>query len=232
MPARRREGSSAVSRSLDRLVHTPLRGLFGLRLALVVILFAPAESELYLAPAVFIEIDRKRDQSETLLRLESAVELEDLFFVHQKSAHSERVDIVPVALLIRRDVHACDDQLAFAGDLGIALLDTDAASADRLDLSTCENDARLIAFLDEVVVEGFLVISNYFPALLSQNIPPVLSVICCIRSAVPAMHDQNVRILLKGKSLIMTLPLIWLISTRPTSLLLESMLPTRLSPIT
>lgn len=154
----------AVSGFLDSLVDLPVCRALRFCITFIVILLAPAETKLDLAAAVLVEIYRKRDKCKTLLRLESSVQLAYLFAVHQKSAHSERINIVSVALLIRRNMHACDYELTLAGDLGKALLDTDSAPADRFDLSTCEYDACLVSFLDEIIVEGFLVIRDHFSA--------------------------------------------------------------------
>ena len=130
-------------------------------LTLVVILLTSAQSELHFASAVLIEIDRQRYQGQALLRFDGAVELVYLLLMHQKSARSQRVDIVPVALLVRRYMHACHDEFALARYLGITLLDAHTALADGLDLSPCEHDARLITLLDEIVVKGLLVIRYY-----------------------------------------------------------------------
>ena len=59
-------------------------------------------------------------------------------------------------------MHAGDDELALACDLGVALFDADRALADRFDLGAGQNDARFKTFLDEKIVERFLVIRNYF----------------------------------------------------------------------
>ena len=158
----------SVAGGLDGFVHLALGVAPGFAFAFVVILLAPAEPELYLAPPVLIEIDGKGDERQTLLGLDSTIELADLLFVHQKSAHSERVYIVTVTLLIRRYVHSGHHELTFVGDFGITLFDTDAALTDRLDLGTCEDYTGLIPFFDEIVVECFLVICDYFFALFSQ----------------------------------------------------------------
>ena len=152
----------AVSRCLDRFVDLAVCIALCLSLALVVILLTSAQAELDFASAVLIEIYRQRDQRQALLGLNCSVQFVDFLSVHQKSAHSKRINIVSVALLIRRYVHARHDQFALACDLGIALLDADAALADRFDLGARQHDACLVTLLDEIVMEGFLVIRYYF----------------------------------------------------------------------
>ena len=158
-----------VAGCFDRFVNLAVGVALCLSFTLVVILFTAAQTELDLASAVLIEIDRERYEGQALLGLYCAIELVDLFFVHQKSADAERVNIVPVALLVRRNMHTRHHKFTFAGDLGIALLDTDAALAYRLDLSTGEHDAGLEAILDKVVVVCFLVIRDYFFALFCHS---------------------------------------------------------------
>ncbi len=158
----------SVPGGFDGFVHLALGSAPGFAFAFVVILLAPAEPEFYLAPPVLIEIDGKGDERQTLLGLDGPVELADLLFVHQKSAHSERIYIVAVALLIRRYMHSGHHELTFAGDLGITLFDTDAALTDRLDLGTGEDYTGFISLFDEIVVECLLVIRDYFFTLFSQ----------------------------------------------------------------
>ena len=112
---------SSVARCLDCFVYLAFCRSFGLTFTLVIVLLAAAEAELDLAPSVLIKVDRERYEGQSLLGLNCSVKLIDLFAVHQKSTHSERVDVVAVALLIRRNVHSRNNEFTLAGDLGIAL---------------------------------------------------------------------------------------------------------------
>lgn len=164
------EKRSAVAGSLDGFVHLALSIAFGISLSLVVEFLTSGETELHLAAAVFIEIDRERDQSESLLGLDGAIELVDLLLVHQQSAHSKRVGIESVALFVGCDPHTGYDELAFISDLSVALLDADAARAYRLDLGTRQYDARLKTLLDRIIVERFLVVRYYFTLMFWHNV--------------------------------------------------------------
>src|SRR5688572_23998419 len=59
----------------------------------------------------------------------------------------------------RRDVRADEEDLAVVHD-DVSLLDLHASGAYRLGLPPFEDDAGLELFLDEIVVEGFLVLND------------------------------------------------------------------------
>lgn len=153
---------SSISGRLDGFVHFALSIALSLGFALVIVLFTTCKSELDLTSSVFIKINRQRYQGQTLLRFDNAVQFVYLFFMHQKSADPERIDIVAVSLLVRSYVHAGQHEFAFARDLGITLLDAAGALTDRLDLGSGQYYARLKTVLDDVIVERFLIIRDYF----------------------------------------------------------------------
>ena len=82
--------------------------------------------------------------------------------MHKQSTNSERIHVETVALLVWRDVHAGYDELAFICNLGVTLLDANAAFSDGLYLGPCQNYAHLKTFLDVEIVERFFIIRNYF----------------------------------------------------------------------
>ena len=131
--------------------------------ALVVELFASAESDLYLEAGAF-EVDLKGDQGIALLGDES-LELHDLLFVHEESAVAKRLAVEDVAVLVGTDVDADGVELS-VNDLTVGVLEVDAAAADAFDLGAVELDARFIFFVNEVVVPCLFVLRDNLDALL------------------------------------------------------------------
>ena len=151
---------SSISGRLDGFVHFAPSIALSLGFALVIVLFAPCQPELDFAPAVFIKINRQRYQGQSLLCFDNAVQFVYLFFMHQKSADPERVYVIAVSLLVWSDMHACQNELTFAGDLGITFLDAAGTFPDRFYFSTGQDYSRLKTVLDDVIVERFLIIRD------------------------------------------------------------------------
>ena len=152
---------SSISGRFDGFVHFALGIALRLGFALVIVLLTTCKPELNLTPSVFIKINRQRYQGQTLLRFDNAVQFVYLFFMHQKSADSERIDIVAVSLLVGSYMHAGQYELTFARDLGVALFYAAGSIADRFDLSSGQYYTCLKTVLDDVIVERFLIIRDY-----------------------------------------------------------------------
>ena len=144
---------------LHGALHVALGGAFCHVLALVVELFALAETDLHLDAAV-LEIQADGDQRIAGL-LDDAVETSDLLFVHEQLAHAHRVAVEDVALLIGRDVHAVDKDFALV-DRAPAVLEVDPALTDGFDLGAEQLDACLVALFDKIVVPRLFVLRDRF----------------------------------------------------------------------
>ena len=157
----------------DCAVNLSVRILLCDGVSLVVELFAPGQADLELAASVLVQIYVQRDERQTG-NLELADKLADLALVHEKLAGAERLDVEAIALLVRRDVHAVNVELAFSVDFAEALLDADSARTNGLDLSAGQNDADLVDLVDEIVVTSLLVIGHDSLSVSLSHDSPIL----------------------------------------------------------
>ena len=98
-------------------------------LALVMELLTFTQADLHLDVGT-LEIKGQRDQRIALL-FHQTKQPQDLFFVHQQSAHTQRILIEDVTLLIRADMHLLDQQLTVF-DVAPGILQVGAMSAQSL----------------------------------------------------------------------------------------------------
>ena len=131
--------------------------------ALVVELFALAQTQLHLHPAV-LEVQGQRDQRHAVLH-HAGVELDNLPLVHQKAAGPHRVFIEDVAVLVGTDVHTPDKKLAVF-DGAESILQIHVAAPDGFDLRSGQLNAGLEALKHKVFVEGLAVGGDLLHALL------------------------------------------------------------------
>ncbi len=90
--------------------------------------------------------------------LDLADQLVDFFFFQQQFAGADRVGAnVRGGGFKRTDVHADDEQLAIS-DNDVSFLELNPASPDGLDLPSFQDEARLEAFVNEVIVKCLAVI--------------------------------------------------------------------------
>ena len=141
-----------TQRSLDVALGIALLGVF----PLVVFLFPFAESDEHFGEAIF-RVDFQGHQDITVPFHESE-QLVDFFALEQKLASPGRiVRIAPIPLFIRADVHVVNEGLPLA-DGGKAVGNVRPARADRFDFGSGEDDARLVRFLDKIVVGSFFIL--------------------------------------------------------------------------
>ena len=107
---RRKANLALPSLFLYRALHIALGGAFCHILALVIELFALAESYLHLYPAA-LKIQAQRYQRVARL-LYDTVKAVDLFFVHKQLSYAHWVAVEDIALFKGRDVHSVDEELA------------------------------------------------------------------------------------------------------------------------
>ena len=145
---------------LSSVFHPSLHVAFGVALGdgvtLVVVLFAAAEADLQLGPAVLVYVHAKGDQGHAL-KGQGLIKFPDLLLVEEEPADPGWLHVKAVPLLVRGNVHAVDHGLA-GFDLDEGLLDGDLAGADGLDLGARQLDARLVGLVHEIVVVGFFVV--------------------------------------------------------------------------
>jgi hypothetical protein len=89
--------------------------------------------------ASLADVELQRHEREAL-RLAASDQLGDLVPVEEQLPGRGRLVVVPVPLLVRRDVRADQPRLA-ALDAGVRLGEVDAAGADRLDLGPGQREA-------------------------------------------------------------------------------------------
>ena len=142
---------------LHRALHVALGGAFCHVLALVVELFALAETDFDLSFA-FIEINRQRYERQPLLA-GNAEQPHDLPAVHQQFAHTQRIAVEDIALFVGTDVHAVDEYFPVS-DIAPGVLEIDLALPDGLDFRSAQDDTGLDLLEYEVVVVGFAVCRN------------------------------------------------------------------------
>ena len=88
--------------------------------------------------------------------------------MHEQLPVPHGVAVKDIALLIARDVHGVDKELAVLY-LTKGVLQIDLAGTNALDFRSAEGDARLIPVFDEIVMEGFAIIGNALNALLDRQ---------------------------------------------------------------
>ena len=144
---------------LERPFDVALCRAFCHILALIVELLALAKTDLKLNAAVLeIQADRNQRVARLLYDAEKAV---DFLFVHKEPAHAHRVAVKDISLLVWRDVHSVDEDLAL--DNGTpAVLKVHSALTDRLYLGAEQLDARLIAFLNKIIVVRLFILRDCF----------------------------------------------------------------------
>src|SRR5204863_4839322 len=130
-----------------RALHLPVVLPLQRGLAFLVLSLAPAQAELDLRDAVG-EVDAHRDEREPLLLLLADQPL-DLSAMQQQLPRAQRIVAALLALLVRRDVHVLEPQLA-ALDASVRLADRRAALPQGLDLRPGQDDAGLEALQDRV----------------------------------------------------------------------------------
>ncbi len=114
-------------------------------------LLAAAEGELHLRLSAG-EVQLERHEGQAFL-LDGPDQALDLLAVQQQLAGPHGVVIPGAALLVWRDVHPLQPDLA-APDAAEGLLDGRLAAPERLDLGSGEDDARLPGVEDVIVVRG------------------------------------------------------------------------------
>src|SRR5688572_14750526 len=136
------------------LLALPLAVLLGIALVVLLLALGEANGELHAALAV---VQVQRHQGVAAL-LDLADELGDLVGIEQELAGAGGIGVhVGGRGGQGAHVHA-DDEGLLALQHHIGLLDLHPPGADRLDLPPLEHEARLVALLDEVVVERLLVV--------------------------------------------------------------------------
>ena len=161
---------SFLSDLLSAGLHGPVHFTGGVPLGggvpLVVILLALAQADLHLHLGV-LEIDAQGHQCVAVL-LDESVELADLPLVHQQPPVPVRVPVEDVAMLVWRDVHAVDEQLAVLYS-AVGVLQVHRARTDGFDLRAAQLDACLVLILHEVIVVGFAVLGRDFDSLFLRG---------------------------------------------------------------
>ncbi len=114
-------------------------------------LLAAGQAQLKLRAAV-AQVETHRHQGQALL-LRQPGELGDLRPMQQQLARAPRLMVVPVSLVVGRDVRADEPRLAVL-DAGVGLRQVDVSGSDRLDLGPGQHDACLEGVLDGVLEAG------------------------------------------------------------------------------
>lgn len=128
-------------------------------LALVVKLFALAESDLYLYPAV-LEVQRQGNQCEPL-RFQQTEQLHDFALVHQQFPDAPRITVKEISFFIRGNVHVTEKQLP-AVDRTPAVFEVDISASDGFDFGSYQLDSGFIGFEHKIIMPGFPVFGNLF----------------------------------------------------------------------
>src|SRR5215472_3917360 len=153
----------------DGALHLALRVGLGKRLALVVLALAAAEPDLDLG-VVAREVHAQRDQRVAALA-DLADQARDLLRVQQQLARPPRLVVDVAALRVGADVDVLQPRLAPV-DAHVAVGQVGPAGPERLHLGAGQHQARLVALVDEVVVEGAAVDRDVLLPLLRHAAPP------------------------------------------------------------
>ncbi len=122
--------------------------------AFVVELLALGEAELNFSPAVF-EVHLEGHEGEaSLAQLDS--DTSELLLVQQELSFAQGFVVVVAGVGVGRDVAVEQKEFA-AADLAVRIPEVGAPLAERLDLATSEDEARLEAIFDEIVSERLAV---------------------------------------------------------------------------
>src|SRR5690606_10221957 len=141
-----------------RAVDLTLRVTLRRGLTLVVELLAPRHADIDLCPAV-LQAHAQRDKRHPLL-LRRPNQVVDLTTMREELARPIRIMVRPATVRIRRNMAADQPQFAVI-DAHISLGDGDLAIPNRLDLCSCQHDAGLELFLDEVIVKRAPVLCHH-----------------------------------------------------------------------
>src|SRR6478609_3444968 len=163
--------ADALEVAADGLLLLPVRRTLGDRLTLVPGLLASGERDLDLRAAV-AEVERQRDDGETLLR-HAAVDLLDLLLVQEQLALAPRGVVGPGALGVLRDVHGVQPRLAVL-DVDEPVDQGRPTLTQRLHLGAHEDQAGLVGVLDVVVVPRLLVLRDELAPLFLRH-PTILA---------------------------------------------------------
>src|SRR5437667_6873629 len=140
---------------LDALLRRSLEVAAGVALgdgaALVIRLLALGDANLELRhPVADVELERHEREP---LRLGAPDQLGDLVAMEEQLARPSRLVVVPVSLLVWRDMRPDQPCLPLL-DPGVRLGQVDTPGTDRLDLCSGERDAGLERLLDGELVAG------------------------------------------------------------------------------
>jgi len=128
-------------------------------LTLVILLLTLAEGDIHLGTAFVIDEDERRNDGEARLL---AVLLQSAQFAlgKQQFAVSASLVVAKRAVEVRRDVHPLHPKLTLV-EIAVAVYQRRLTTADRLNLSTREHDARGISINEEVFERSLLVAYLY-----------------------------------------------------------------------
>src|SRR3954453_10196899 len=157
----RRPRSSSTAR-LQRALDLPLRVALGEVAALVAYVLAARERELDLRAAV-LPVHARRNEREALLA-DAAVQRVDLAAVEEELARPVGLVVGVAPLVVRRDRGAVQPELAVA-HVRVRLHERRAALTQRLHLAAGEDDARLEAVEQLVLVPRLAVLRDHLLAL-------------------------------------------------------------------
>lgn len=115
--------------------------------ALIIELFALRYGELQLHLTV-LQVQLGRDEA-IAIGLRERAELTNLALVKKKLSFAKRIAIEDIALFIRADMHADDENFSVL-DLGIGVLNIDFSHTNTLHLGPYKSDTALISIFDEV----------------------------------------------------------------------------------
>ena len=124
-------------------------------LTLVILLLTLTEGDIHLGTALVIDEDERRDDGEARLL---AVLFQSAQFALGKEqlAVSARLVVAERAVEVGRDVHSLHPELALI-EIAVTVYQRCLTTADRLNLSTREHDARGIGVNEEVFERSLLV---------------------------------------------------------------------------
>ena len=170
MSIRRKVESTEIAK-LEILLRFSELVLLCQRSALVVELFTFGKADLHLDEAS-LEIDAQRHDRVALFGSASR-EPVDLGAVQQKFPRAERILVENIALFVRTDVHAVDDDLpAVCPDKG--LFDGALAHAQGLHLGAGQLNAGFVGVLDKVIVVCFFVVCDQLDRFFVHGRPSLL----------------------------------------------------------
>jgi len=148
--------------TLHRPLHFPVCVPTGNSFLLIVDFLPLGHPEFQFGHPMF-NIELKRHQSQTLLHY-LACQAIDFLSVQKKLTRPERLMGVVAGSIVGGNMAVIEPQLTILG-LGICVTQVHLAFPDGFDLRTLENDARLKAFLDMIVVVGLAIDGYYVGAL-------------------------------------------------------------------